>query len=520
MSDNKKFEASGTAGRAIAIYEYQDELGNVLFYKRRYVPKSFRFERNVNGVAVGGRGCLDGCRIVPYRLPAWKDASTVLLCEGEKDADNIAALRFNTTTAPFGAGDGKEGKWPAELTPCFKDKTVYICYDHDESGKKGAQLAAKNICEVAREVFICKWHESTPEKFDLTNLIDTIPPEDPNRAAEQKKLIQEVLANAVPYKKPNILDYCVSSLWIRTQDVKIEWLLENLIPQGGITVFSGVGGSGKTYLCLQILDAIAEGREVFGLKTTKTPVFYIDHENPLAVMKDRLEKLACENIQHWSLWSETPPPKLDSDDWILYKSLPKGCLACFDSLRSIQDLDENSTKDMAFVMGRLKALREAGITPYILHHTPKSDPRTYRGAGPISDLADHTLNLFVGKQGTEGRIVEEGELAQPVFFGCSGKSRYEQHRILITFNPDGTGFALAEDPDNENLEGIRELILSRAPAYPIQADVFDLMYEKLHMTEKMGRKLLGKGEHLGLWRSWLEAPPSGGRLRRHYAAIQ
>jgi hypothetical protein len=509
MSDNTKFEHDPKAGgrTVVCFYPYHDAAGTLIYEKIRYLPKAFSFRRFVDGRAINH---IQGVPRVPYRLPAWKDASSVLLCEGEKDADNLAVLGFATTCAPEGAGS-----WADELTPHFKDKLVFICYHVGE--EKHAGHVAARLHGTAKEIRIASLGPGRPHEFDYTDLLNTVPPEDTNRQGEQKKLVDNILRDEETYRPPCVLDYCVSSLWIRNQDIKIEWLLENLIPKNGITVFSGLGGSGKTYLTLQILNAIADGQDIFGLKTEKTTVFYIDHENPMSVMKDRLDKLGCECILHWSLWSSQPPPKMDSDDWTLYKLLPQGSLACFDSLRSIQNLDENSTRDMAFIMGRFKELREQGITPYILHHTPKSDPHTFRGAGPISDLADHTLNLFTGKDGTKDRVFEEGEPGQPCFFGCSGKSRYEQHRVLLTFNADGSGFSLAADPDAEVMHDVRDYLLSQAPTPLIQKDLCAYIEEGYEKSPRGGRRLLTKGEKLGYWHSWTEKPPGGGR-RKYYAA--
>ena len=81
----------------------------------------------------------------------------------------------------------------------------------------------------------------------------------------------------------------------------------------------------------------------------------------------------------------------------------------FDTLRSAQSKDENNSQDMAFIMGRLKELRDLGFTVLILHPTPKSNERTYKGSTAIIDLCDQALGLYRVKSGTSNEIVDDDD---------------------------------------------------------------------------------------------------------------
>ena len=70
-----------------ATYDYRDETGKVLYQTVRYSPKDFR-QRRPDGKG-GWAWNLDGVRLVPYRLPGWKDSETIFVCEGEKDANAL-----------------------------------------------------------------------------------------------------------------------------------------------------------------------------------------------------------------------------------------------------------------------------------------------------------------------------------------------------------------------------------------------------------------------------------------------
>ena len=84
-----------------ATYDYRDEQGNLLYQACRKTPKGFSQRAPAPGG--GWLWSLSGVRRVLYRLPellAEPDA-TVYICEGEKDADNLAALA--TSRRPIAA---------------------------------------------------------------------------------------------------------------------------------------------------------------------------------------------------------------------------------------------------------------------------------------------------------------------------------------------------------------------------------------------------------------------------------
>ena len=72
--------------------------------------------------------------VLPYRLPellAAPAAEPMFVCEGEKDADNVAALGLIATTNPGGAK-----VWQPELAQWFKGKQLlYVLEDNDEPGR-------------------------------------------------------------------------------------------------------------------------------------------------------------------------------------------------------------------------------------------------------------------------------------------------------------------------------------------------------------------------------------------------
>jgi 5S rRNA maturation endonuclease (ribonuclease M5) len=136
--------------RVVATYTYRTAEGEPYLQIRRLEPKGFPQFHLEGGKWVPGKP--SGPK-VPYRLPELLKAadSTVLVVEGEKDADRLASLGFHATTASEGAG-----KWTADLNEWFKGKRVYILPDHDDAGHKHAQLVARNLYGVAAEVRVAR----------------------------------------------------------------------------------------------------------------------------------------------------------------------------------------------------------------------------------------------------------------------------------------------------------------------------------------------------------------------------
>ena len=74
----------------VCDYVYRAENGDPLFRVKRYrtqTGKTFVQERADGSGWIGGEGCMQGVKLVPYRLPEWKDSKMVCIVEGEKDAD-------------------------------------------------------------------------------------------------------------------------------------------------------------------------------------------------------------------------------------------------------------------------------------------------------------------------------------------------------------------------------------------------------------------------------------------------
>ena len=122
----------------VKTYDYTDAEGQLLYQQVRIEPKDFRVRRpNGNGDWIWD---LNGVQRVLYHLPAVLEADEVLICEGEKDADNVTALGLTATTCPLGSK-----KWKDEYNEPLKGKDIVLIPDNDPEGLEHMARVATSL---------------------------------------------------------------------------------------------------------------------------------------------------------------------------------------------------------------------------------------------------------------------------------------------------------------------------------------------------------------------------------------
>jgi 5S rRNA maturation endonuclease (ribonuclease M5) len=89
----------------------------------------------------------------------------VVICEGELDRLLLLSKDVPAITSTHGAMTFKE-EWIEKIG---KDKKIYICFDNDEAGKKGAERIVKMLENMGYETCIITLPEEVGEKGDITD---------------------------------------------------------------------------------------------------------------------------------------------------------------------------------------------------------------------------------------------------------------------------------------------------------------------------------------------------------------
>jgi hypothetical protein len=306
-------------------WEYQDEDRTTVFVKQRMkIGESGKTYRLYKVDPDGRRHpTLGDARIVPYKLPELLDAKTagriIYVVEGEKAADALISIGVTATTAHTGAGS-----WPEAITEYFAGANVVIVPDNDLPGWRYAQKAVEAILPIAKNVKVVDLqlpntaddayefvHQYSKQRDDLVALVkaafkvtsidDVTVPErlnalkldapsstknseiytsDADHVKKQAEIEHEFAGEpptkqtqakeAKPPKTVNI------EAWDDIQDEPVEWLIHGILPRKAFTALYGPPGSFKSFIALDMAEAIATGRPWMGNEVEKQgAVLYI-----------------------------------------------------------------------------------------------------------------------------------------------------------------------------------------------------------------------------------------------------
>lgn len=240
---------------------------------------------------------------------------------------------------------------------------------------------------------------------------------------------------------------------------KTEWIVEGIIPRASVTLLAGEPGSYKSWLALTLLRSAVSGGKFLDRECEALSVLYLDRENPLTVVRERLAMLGVESLagtKIWGGWLPDPPPAI-GDVRLLEMARERRPLLLFDSLIRFHSADENSATEMAEVMQNLRALANVGATVVALHHKPKAEGAHYRGSSDIAGGVDTAFSVSRDRQA--------GILKLECF-----KSRFLEE-FSITLRPDlaGTGdFVVTEAPEATAAQNYAEMLVQTIRAKPGQ----------------------------------------------------
>jgi hypothetical protein len=175
----------------------------------------------------------------------------------------------------------------------------------------------------------------------------------------------------------------------------LDWCVEEMIARGSITLICSESGTGKTWLGYYIAGCVAWGFPVLGRRVWRSKVLYLDGENPLYTVKQRLFDLGIKDTDDlivWGGWNLSPPQGPQSP--LLIEFARQRPLIIFDSLIEFHPGSEQSSTETRAFMKYFRALANLGATIVILHHSGKAETaKIYRGSSDIKAAVDTAYQL-------------------------------------------------------------------------------------------------------------------------------
>lgn len=265
----------------VAVYEYRDEAGKLLFQTVRFQPKDFRQRQPTPGGAWSWT--LKGVKLVPYRLPEILKELSIFIVEGEKDVGNLVAIDVPATCNPMGAG-----KWRDEWGTYFEGKEVSIIPDNDEPGRKHALDVARKLHPHAKTVKIV----ALPEAGGVKDVSDWLA-----RGGNKEKLLAiaakaPLLEPASKGGKPEQRLKTITAADLEDKEFPpLKWAVPGLLTEG-LTILAGRPKRGKSWLGLGLALAVASGGMALGkIKVERGDALYLALEDNERRLQNRLARI-------------------------------------------------------------------------------------------------------------------------------------------------------------------------------------------------------------------------------------
>jgi hypothetical protein len=404
-------------------WHYTDEEGTSLFIKQRF--KTFdskgKTYKTLRVMPDGSRvGKLGDCRLVPYKLPELRQATAagrvVYITEGEKAADALGSLGVVATTSHAGAGG-----WNDELNQYFKDANVVIVPDNDLVGWHYASKVTEALIPFAKSVRVLDLNLSNPKedayewvnRYDgsrtlLAQIAKACPVVESITEVHTPQRLLESPETPQDSEEPPKSKFLVES-WDSIKDEPVEWLIQDILPKKAFCALFAPPASWKSFLALDMAEAIATGRDWMGCRIPqKGAVLIIAGEGHgglgARVKACKIQNNSPDGANLYVIRSQinlrSSPEEFEAlinsiNDLIAQIDEPLQ-LVILDTLMRMSGngFNENSSEDMGSVITQIGRIQSIfGCAIMVIHHSGKDVTRGLRGHSSLLGAVDTELEI-------------------------------------------------------------------------------------------------------------------------------
>ena len=283
----------GVSGRARwPFYNYGADLRKV----RRPMGGFFWQHINGKGEWENGTAGADTSDLL-YRLDevceAIHNGETVLVVDGEKDADTCWRLGFAATCNAHGASQaGKAPKWTAAHSEYLRASDLVVLHDNDDPGRAHAETVCRLSHGVARQVRRIFLEEEWPDIKDGEDISDWV-----SRGGGTAEKLEELIGEARHYDPAAPTQPASSGSPLPLANLALdgaevpepEWAVANRIPLRQVCLLSGHGAVGKSTIGLHLAVGHVTGRDWLKSIPALGPALFLDCEDDFAAIHYRLD---------------------------------------------------------------------------------------------------------------------------------------------------------------------------------------------------------------------------------------
>lgn len=176
------------------------------------------------------------------------------------------------------------------------------------------------------------------------------------------------------------------------------YVVKGLVAEGDVAAIVGAPGVGKSLIAPRIGYAVAQGQEVFGLKTRQGGVFYVaaEDESGMCARVTALRQEHGEADAFTLVGGVTSLFPGGADLLALRRAVKerRPSLVIIDTLAmSFPGLKENEADSMGLVVKAARALTKWGAAVILIHHDTKAGEGLPRGHSILNGALDMSLHL-------------------------------------------------------------------------------------------------------------------------------
>ncbi|MDP3514180.1 MAG: AAA family ATPase [Sulfuritalea sp.] len=333
----------------------------------------------------GGKRFMPGGKMAGGRLYLGKpaDGSPLLICEGWATGASLHNASGITVACAFSGSNLKNVA--ADLRARFPRSPIVVAGDLDEHGA-GLRYgeAAKAACEPSGLILPLFADDRAAGDFNDLAASDGI--------SAVKRRIQTALNPPSRYKL--LTDADLAAL------PPLRWRIKGILPECGLAALFGASGSGKSFLVLDMAQALAAGADWFEHRAKACPVVYVALEGEAGIAG----RVAAYRIRHGKTaggirYLTQPFSLLERGDIHALADAIQAAggagVVVLDTLnRAAPGADENDSKSMGAILGASKELqRLVGGLVLLVHHSGKDSSKGLRGHSSLHAALDAAIEV-------------------------------------------------------------------------------------------------------------------------------